>query len=164
MVRPGVSRVGLWESRKRWAELRRGELSHPDSLGNTWFDFLPLREDWIYRFVDPALTFLAGALLRYRLDCGLLGLWMMAAGIAFVVVEQAVHENGIEHDFDILAGLFDAKRDAGTMGGLIDGPKPTAPNGTPAGSIPTGADAQLKAVIARRKKEIEDANSEGGVQ
>ncbi len=147
--------VGLWEHYERWQELRRGELAESTrSHGVTWFDFLPMREDRLYLIVDPLVTFLAGALLRYRLGFGLLGLWIMLAAIAFRFVEKAVHERSIDRDLDILDGFIEARGGAAIMQHFQQAKAPVATGETT--GLDTGADAHLTALIAKRKEQETD--------
>lgn len=150
--------IGLWGRRKRKEEIRRGEPGHTFSHGVTWFDFLPIREDFIYRFVDPAVVFLAGAVL-HKLNLAL-GSWLMAAGIAFAIVEHAVYAKGEEQFFNDLDTNLEAQLRAGIMSRFANHEAAPLMRGGEETSIATGADAQLAAEIEKRRKN----NVEGRIQ
>ena len=153
--------VGLWQRRKRKQEIKCGEAEHTFSHGDTWFNFLPIREDFILRFVDPAVTFIVGGLLHYRLGLGVLGLWVMAAAVAFAIVEQAVHSKREDQFLNDLDTHYEAKMRARVMTHLIGRDEMPMRNADETGaSISTGADAQLAAQIAKRRQEM--ARTEAG--
>jgi hypothetical protein len=141
--------IGLWGRRKRKEEIRRGEPGHTFSQGVTWFDFLPIREDFIYRFVDPAVVFLTGAVL-HKLGLAL-GSWLMAAGIAFAIVEHAVYAKGEEQFFNDLDTSLEAQLRAGIMSRFANHEAVPLRDGEET-TIATGADAQLAAEIEKRRR------------
>ena len=116
--------VGLWLRHQRKREKWSPERPHRFDPGVSWFHFLPIREDYVYRFVDPGVAFLVGGLLRSRLGCPLLGLWWMVAALALGPWSGGLHQQTEQHDWQ-----------------LGDAPKEAAISGTPRPSKPwrTGA-------------------------
>jgi hypothetical protein len=150
---------GFWERRNRKAEIRRGEPIHTLSHGVTWFDFLPLRQDLVERFVDPGVSFILGAFL-HKIGF-VLGSWLMVTSVAFAIVERAVHLKGEDRFLDDIDTGIEAKLRAHVMSSF--GSKEAAPmrhSENIGGSIATGADAQLAAEIEKRRK----SNAEGSIQ
>jgi hypothetical protein len=151
---------GFWERRKRKEEIRRGEPEHTLSHGRTWFSFLPIREDLIERFVDPAVTFILGAVL-HKLGLAL-GSWLMVTAVAFAIVERAVYLKGEDQFFNDIDTGIEAKLRAQVMTHFAS--QEAAPSLRRAdetgASIATGADAQLAAEIEKRRK----SNAEGSIQ
>jgi len=108
--------VSVWLHFKRKREKWNiNERPHAYSLGETRLGFLPIREDHIYRWVEPFVVLLAGLLLHYRLGFEILGFWVsMAAGCLFVT-ERAVYRQTEQHDWDMGDGLIEARRDSGIL-------------------------------------------------
>lgn len=87
-----VLALGLWQYVQRKNEERAG---HPpggephtcDPGVSRLRSFVPLEPNYINCAVEPVLGFLVGALLYYRLDVGLLGMWLMLSAIALCIVE-----------------------------------------------------------------------------
>lgn len=136
----------------RLAEEKRGEEPHTYWVGDGhWYGFIPLPDKYIDMLIDPFLTVVAGALLRYRLDCGLLGLALMISGCSLFVVEKMRHTQAVEHRRDrgdlTKEAEWDAREMRNPRGG--DGQK----SGGAAATIPTGNDDELRAVIEKRKLE-----------
>jgi hypothetical protein len=141
--------VGLALRQQRKREKFDANRPHRLDPGISWFTFLPIRQDYAYRFVDPGVAFVAGALLRSRLGCPLLGLyWMVAAG-ALAVFEWELHQRTEQHDWQIGDGPKEAARDAEVIK-TMTGRDAKASAET---AIPTGMDAKLAADIERRQKE-----------
>ena len=151
--------LGLWQRRKRIEEIRQGRPEHTFSPGGTWFDFLPIRADFIQRFVDPGVAFVAGAVLS-KLGLGL-GSWLMVAAVAFAIVEHAVNAKGVEVRLNDIDNGIEARLRAGFMTDYVTRESATRPQNDEVGSsIATGADAQLAAEIEKRRK----SNAEGSIQ
>jgi hypothetical protein len=124
---------------------------HRLNPGISWFTFLPIRQDYAYRFVDPGVALIVGALLRSRLGCPLLGLyWMVAAG-ALAVFEWELHQRTEQHDWQLGDSPKEAARDAEVMRTMTG--RDARPSGETA--IPTGMDAKLAADVERRQRERE---------
>jgi hypothetical protein len=150
---------GFWERRNRKAEIRRGEPIHTLSHGMTWFDFLPLRQDLVERFVDPGVSFILGAFL-HKIGF-VLGSWLMVTSVAFAIVERAVHLKGEDRFLDDIDTGIEARLRAAFMTDYVSHESaPRHHNDDMGSSIATGADAQLAAEIEKRRK----GNAEGGIQ
>ena len=144
--------VSSWQRRKRWNELLDGKRSHTRSLGISLFEFLPMRKDLIYRFVDPAVTVVAG-LCIHKLGLSALGYWVVLSGLGLHVVEQFRWGRQLEADLDTLDSQIESEVAAETAA-HFEG-EGTGRSLRDSAGIPTGADDGLQAVIARRKKAAE---------
>jgi len=144
--------VALWQRRKRWKELRDGKRSHTRSLGISLLEFLPMRKDLIYRFVDPAVTVVAG-LCIHKLGFAGLGYWVVLSGLGLHIVEQFRWGRQLEADLDTLDSQIESEVAAETAA-HFEG-ESTGRSLRDTAGIPTGADDGLQAVIARRKKSAE---------
>jgi hypothetical protein len=120
--------------------------------GVSWFTFLPIREDYVYRFVDPGVAFVVGALLRSRLGCPLLGLYWMVAALALAAVEWELHQRTEQHDWQLGDGPKEAVRDAEVIKAMA---AQTAKSSVET-ALPTGMDAKLAADIERRQRAREE--------
>ena len=84
--------LGIWQHWKRLQERKLGIQPHRYSVGDGWFyGFVPLPRKHIDMFVDPAVAFVVGGLLRYELGFGLLGLWLMWSAVATCGMEVYRH-------------------------------------------------------------------------
>ncbi len=147
--------LGLWLRRQRKREKWDPSRPHRYDPGISWFTFLKIREDYVYRFVDPGVGFLAGAVLRYKLGCPMLGLWWMIAGCALAMVEWNLHQRTEEHDWQLGDGPKEAARDAEAMKAMSDR-KESSEEENP---VTTGLDDKLAAEIALRRKREGEVNA-----
>jgi len=143
--------VALWLRHQRKREKFDPNRPHRLDPGISWFTFLSIRNDYIYRFVDPGVTFLVGAELRWRLGAPLLGIYYMVAAAALASVEWNLHQQSEQHDWQLGDGPKEAARDGEIMQAM--GRRETAASHETA--IPTGVDANLAADIKRRQQERE---------
>jgi hypothetical protein len=144
--------VGAWQRRARWNDLLKGRKWHTFSYGVSRLEFLPIRRDLIYRFVDPAVGILTGLCLR-KLGFSGLGLWIAFSGFCLHVAEQYRYGRQMEHDLDTLDSQVESEVTADTAAHFEGEDNARSLGET--GGIPTGADAGLEAIIARRKKSAE---------
>ena len=144
--------AGLWQRRERWKDLVHGEPWHTFSHGVSWFEFLPIRQDLVYRVVDPALAFLAGLVLR-KLGFSSLGLWVMFSALCFQLVEQRVYEMRLRRELDAHNDLIESRVQAESVAQWDGQGDAKAPSLRATCGIATGVDASLQAQIARRKKQ-----------
>jgi hypothetical protein len=161
--------VSLWERHKRWKGLLRGDRWHNYSHGVSWLEFLPLRQDLIYRIADPAAAWLCGACLR-KLGINGLGLWIEFAAGCLYLVENYAHEKALERDLSMLDSLLESDITSATVShfeGQGEG-QAKARSLRETGGIATGADAGLEAQIAKRRKEaaarLDDDGNLAGVR
>jgi hypothetical protein len=147
--------AGFWQRRIRAQEERGGLRRHDFNCGVTYFDFLPVPDQWTY-LVDGPVAFLAGLLLRYRLGFGVLGLWVCLSALAFVVVGHIARVENEERRRDMGDATIEALQDAEE---LEHGRNRAQREGQPATSIATGMDADIQARIERNRREI--ATAEG---
>ena len=143
--------AGLYQRRQRKQEKWSPDRLHGHSLGVTRFAFLPLREDYIYRYVDPAVTFLVGSTLRYLLRLPLLGLYWMIAAVAFFLVEFSLHQQTEINDWGLGDRKKEAERDGDVFKAMTGQPEPKRGSRATHG-IPTGVDG-LDAHIEKNRKE-----------
>lgn len=142
---------GLWLRFQRKREKWDPKRPHRLDPGVSWFTFLPIREDYVYRFVDPGVAFLVGLLLRSRLGWPMLGLWWMVAGVALATVEWGLYQQIEQHDWQLGDSPKEAARDAEAIKGMAD----KTPEGASGPAMPTGMDANLAEEIKRRERERE---------
>jgi hypothetical protein len=141
--------VGLWLRQQRKQEKWDPKRPHRLDPGVSWFSFLSIREDYVYRFVDPGVVFLAGVALRGQRGSALLGLYLMIAAGALAVFEWELYQRTEQHDWQLGDGPKEAARDAEAMKGMAGRDAGTSQEG----AIPTGMDANLAADIKRRREE-----------
>jgi hypothetical protein len=104
-------------------------------------------------FVDPAVAFVVGGLLRYELGFGLLGLWLMWSAVATCGMEVYRHRLERElidqhDDLEMEArAIAEIKRQRSGKAAVNEN------GGGPAVIIPTGTDDGLQALIDKNKQE-----------
>jgi len=140
--------LGLWERRKRWKELLEGARWHTRSRGISRLEFLPIRTEWVYRYIDPAVAFTAGLCIKKAGFSGL-GLWIMFGAICLRWVEEYSRDRQLELDLDSLDTLLESDVAGATVAHFEGESKSRSLRDT--GGIPTGADAALSEAIAPRK-------------
>jgi hypothetical protein len=146
--------AGLWQRHLRWKDLLRGELWHTFTNGISYFEFLPIRLDLVYRVADPLIGLLAGLVMRH-LGFGGLGLWVMWSALCLRLVEERLYEMRLREELDRHNGIVEARVQADSMTHWEGHGKepPRARSLRETGGIPTGTDASLEAQIAKRKRE-----------
>lgn len=145
--------LGFWQRYKRLQEEKAGTEPHTFWPGDGWlYDVLPLERKYIDMAVEPALVFLTGALLRYRLDCGLLGLWLMASALAYFATEKMWQSQ--------MQKFVRQHKNIGIEAKWWAEYERTRPKGTPVKNaaassvtIPTGNDDTLGALIEKNKRD-----------
>jgi hypothetical protein len=146
--------LGLFKRHQMWKATLQGERWHTYSSGISFFEWLGLRMDLIYRFVDPAVALIAGLVLR-KLGFSGLGLFVVISALCLCMVEENARKKQLEIDLDTVDSLLDAEMQARTVAHFdeqhTEEVKPRSLRET--GGIPTAADAGLEAEIARRKKQ-----------
>ncbi len=151
--------LALWQRHLRWGELRRGEWWHTLSHGISYFEFLPVRQDRLYRNIDPGIAFMCGLALKNLGYVGL-GLWVMFASLCWRIAEEHVYQMGLKQFFAEGNGLLEGRVRAQMMKrGNAEGPPMSMREG---GGIPTGVDNTLAAVIAQRRKEAMESGDTPG--
>ncbi len=149
--------VGLVQRWLRWREIRKGVMWHTYSRGVSYFEFLPLRIDYIYRYVDPAAAFVAGVLIAQVPWCRGLGTWIVLSSFGLFLLEQYLHDKQLAHDLDILDSLFISEVQSQVVqhftGGAGEGAAGQRTSLADTAGIPTGVAADIAAQIERRRKD-----------
>lgn len=147
--------VALFQRRQRWAELRRGDWWHTLSHGISYFEFLPIRQDRIYRNIDPGIAFMCGLALKNLGFIGL-GLWVMFASLCWRIAEEHIYQLGLKQFFAEGNGLLEGKVRAQIMRRMNEDGQGQSLSMRETGGVPTGIDSELAEVIAARRKEARE--------
>ena len=132
--------MGLWQRHQRKQEKWNPDRPHGHSLGVSWFaDFLPVREDYVYRYIDPAVAALIGALLRYRLGFPLLGFFVMASAGCLCLVEVQLYQQTELNDWGLGDRGKEAQRDGDVLKNM-SGQAEARRSSRATHGIPTGSD------------------------
>jgi hypothetical protein len=142
-----------FERQQRLKELRAGKKWHTWHRGESRLLFLPCAANHVLRFIEPASVLLAGLVLR-KLGCGGLGLWIAFCAVCAAIVESHAHATAVEHQFGTLNTLLEAEAGGATVDHFSASPNTSSRDARSASPLPTGADAELAAIIAKRKKEV----------
>ena len=149
--------VGMVQRWLRWREIRRGVMWHTHSRGVSYFEFLPIRIDFVYRFVDPLVAGIIGIVIAQVPFFRGLGTWIVFGAIAVFMLEQYIHDKQIDHDLDILDSLFVSEVHAKTVahftGDAQQGAVPARTSLSETAGIATGVAADIAAQIERRRRE-----------
>lgn len=142
--------TGMLKRRGMWWSLMRGESWHTYSRGISWFNsFLPLAEDEVKRFVDPAAVAGIGLLLSFLFPW--LGYYILFSAVCLFIFEASDHERSINKMLDVLDGLVESEVVQGNVDYFSEGTKPAARAIEETAGIPTGVSPDLAAAIARRQ-------------
>jgi hypothetical protein len=90
-----------------WNIIRRGDLWHTKSRGVSYLSFLPLRDDKIQRFVEPAICFVLGLVLLPVFK--ILAAWLIFSGLGLLVLEQLIYDWQLNMMLDQYDGIIDAQ-------------------------------------------------------
>jgi hypothetical protein len=150
----------LWQRRQRLSDLRKGVRWHSFSPGVSYFEFLPLRTDLVYRFVDPGAALLFGLVL-HKLGFTVLGLWICFSAGCLFIVGNHLYEKQLNRDLDTLDTGLEAEMQAAVVEHFEGEGQGTPRSLKETGGIPTGADAGIEAEIAKRKREAAAKRAKG---
>lgn len=149
--------VGMMQRWLRWREIRRGVMWHTHSRGVSYFEFLPIRLDFVYRFVDPLVAAVIGIAIAQAPVFRGLGTWIVFGSFAVFMLEQYIHDKQLDHDLDILDSLFVSEIHAKTVQHFTGGAQQEAVAArtslSETAGIPTGVAADIAAQIERRRRE-----------
>jgi hypothetical protein len=143
--------LGLVQRHMRWTDIRNGVVWHTYSPGVSYLSVLPLRDDWVRRFVDPLACAVVGFIVWFTISTTL-GWWLVFSALALYIVEQYAYEQQLEHDLDILDGLFASQIQSETMEHFSGGQQPEKLRPLDqTGGIPTGIASDIVQQIAKRQ-------------
>lgn len=103
--------LSIWHLIAIQIRLKRNEEWHSKSSGDSWlyFDFYPIKQQTFQRFVEPALCFLAGYLLRDS-SYSDLAIWIMIASVCMFIKGQIEYQRSRELLLDRLDSEFESGR------------------------------------------------------
>jgi hypothetical protein len=156
--------VGLIQRWLRWREIRKGVMWHTYSRGVSYFEFLPLRIDHVYRYVDPTIAFIAGLFISQVPWFRGLGTWIVLSSFALFMLEQYIYDKQLSHDLDILDNLFISEVQSRTVEHFTrgrEGEKAERTSLSDTAGIPTGVAADIAAQIDRRRRGRAAADGNG---
>ena len=146
---------GLVQRRMRWRELMSGAHWHTYSRGVSYFSFLPLPEDIIRRFVDPAAVMIVGVVCWMFVSTAL-GLWLMIGAIAFLAAEIRFYDLVLGGVLDMLDGMEENRVQSEIMmGGPQSAPAKRTVEQT--AGIPTGVGDDLIRAVQKRRAEAAES-------
>lgn len=152
---------GVVQRRMRWNDLKSGVRLHTYARGVPWLaKFVPLSENIVQRFIDPAVCFLFG--LVVLLLSRPLGMWLIFSGLALYMVEQYVYEKQLEQHLDTLDGLVDSEVQGENVQ-HFEGAQPEQKQRSleETAGIPTGIAPELEVQIQKRRKRKPPADDLG---
>jgi hypothetical protein len=170
--------LGIFQRRQRWKELCGHVHWYTYSTGISWLEGVRLPQSLksnphvtrfldpvagffqshyrIHRILDPAATILAGILIALFVSHGL-GLWIIFSGFFLYVFEQDVYERSINHDLDILDGMYISELQAKVVDAFktkTPQEQQKSPNMDETSGIPTGLAPDLHMKVQVMQLEI----------
>jgi hypothetical protein len=144
--------VGLVQRQLRWRAIRKGIRWHTYSRGVSWFDFLPIRQDLIYRVIDPVVGCAVGWVISDMLSPAL-GTWIMFSSLALWFLEQYSYDKQLDHALDNLDSLVEADVHSELVQHFTQGPAVAKQRHhlTETAGIPTGLGPDVERLIAQRQ-------------
>lgn len=144
---------GVWQRMKRLREEKLGTEPHTYWPGDgRFYNFIPLKRQYIDLLIEPMVTFIAGAVCRYELGWGLLGLWLMAGAVALCITEKMWQSEMLKfrHTHNNIAkeALWWAEYERNRPKGAV-AKEDVASSVT----VPTGNDETLDALIEKNKRD-----------
>ena len=141
--------LGLIERRYRWTDLTMGIPWHTYSRGVPLLSFIPIRESWIRRFVNPAIVAIAGIiiLLFFRW----LGLYIVLSAVCLLIFEGYDYDRNLNRQLDMMDRLVESEFVNEDTTFFMDGSQPRERPVEETAGIPTGVSPDLAAAIARRQ-------------
>lgn len=92
---------------RTWIRERSGIVWHSRSNGISWLSFLPISDDVLFRYVEPAIVIAGGWFLR-SVD-GPTGGWLLFAGIAMFVRNMIVAGQQKDMILDVIDAQIEAR-------------------------------------------------------
>ncbi|SMF97903.1 hypothetical protein SAMN02949497_4759 [Methylomagnum ishizawai] len=148
--------VGTLQRWQRRRDLKKGKMWHSYSLGLSWFEFLPIRDDLVRLYIDPIACIIIACIVGYTLS-PLLANWLIFSTISLVAVEVWTREQQFNALLDMVDNLVESEiRSANTEFFLRNDPTlvaspPPHRNLEETAGIPTGIAPDIEAQIQRRK-------------
>jgi len=145
--------TGLVQRYLRWRDIRHGARWHTYSRGVSYFEFLPIRQDLVYRIVDPLVCFGIGWGISDTVSQGL-GSWVMFCAVTLAFLENYSYDKQLEYALDTLDSLVESEVQTQLVQHFADGQeaqkqvhslKKTA-------GIPTGLGPDIERLLAKRQK------------
>lgn len=107
--------IGLFHRFRHWQHIKRAEQNTwmTTSRGVSHFEFLPIPQHIVYRYVDAGVCFLFGWIIIDRIMGDMwLGYWVMASAACFMLVENQSYNSQLNHTLDMLDSMIAARAQA----------------------------------------------------
>lgn len=142
--------LGLIQRWRRWKDITNGIPWHTYSRGVSWFSFLPLADNQIKRFVDPAVCLVIGLIVAFVFKFSYLGYYLIFAAACLFIFESWDYEQNLNKMLDTLDSLVDSEVMSENVE-YYSQPHPTQRPITETAGIPTGVAPDIEAQIQKRK-------------
>jgi len=144
----------VYQRQQRLKDLRAGVKWHTYHRGETRLDFLSCPATFVYRYIEAATLLLIGLVVR-KLGCGGLGLYVAFTAVCSAICECHAYSTTVDYQHGLLNTLLEAEVGGETVEHFSASPTAQTRDMRSTSPLPTGADSELAAVIARRKREAQ---------
>lgn len=144
-----VLATGMLQRWLRWRDIKRGVPWHTYSRGVSWLSFLPLSDNKIKRFIDPAVCIIAGA-VAVLVNVNFLGYYLFLAGAFLFIFEAWDYDQALTASLDMLDSMVESEVMGSNVEYYTQEKIAQRPLEQTAG-IPTGVAPDIEVQIQRRR-------------
>ena len=143
--------AGLFHRLRHWRQIKRAETTWmTTSRGVSHFEFLPIPQHLVYRFVDAGVCFFCGWLIKHYLDEAVWGYWVMFASVCFLIVEHQSYSTQLNHSLDMLDSMIAARAQSRLVQFYSQDRNEIRLSRTETAGLPTGIGRDVERLIAQR--------------
>jgi hypothetical protein len=114
------------------------------------FEFLPIPQHIIYRFVDAGVCFVAGWLLTHSSGDEWLGFWVMISAVCFMLVENQSYNAQLNHSLDMMDSMIAARAQARLVQFYSQESQEIRLSRSETAGLPTGIGRDVERLISQR--------------
>jgi len=145
--------LGLFHRFRHWRHIKRAQQDTwmTTSRGVSNFEFLPIPQHIVYRYVDAGVCFLFGWIIIGRiLGEPWLGYWVMASAACFMLVENQSYNSQLNHTLDMLDSMIAARAQARLVQFYQPESQEIRLSRSETAGLPTGVARDVERLISQR--------------
>jgi len=141
--------LGLFHRLRHWQHIKRAESNTwmTTSRGVSHFEFLPIPQHIVYRFVDAGVCFAFGWLISGQ---EWLGYWLMISALCFMLVENQSYNAQLNHSLDMMDSMIAARAQARLVQFYSQESHEIRLSRTETAGLPTGIGRDVERLISER--------------
>ena len=141
--------LGLFHRFRHWQHIKRAESNTwmTTSRGVSHFEFLPIPQHIVYRFVDAGVCFFIGWLIARE---EWLGYWVMISAVCFMLVENQSYNAQLNHSLDMMDSMIAARAQARLVQFYTPESQEIRLSRSETAGLPTGIGRDVERLISQR--------------